>query len=294
MLPSLVESACVPTFESAIVTILSFCEVYSDLHQLSSAAALIPTFSGFEVAVIHKTDNYSFSDLVIIIRRATGYAAAQAEVIARKLLKVGVFLFRCDDMDSQEQFRGLIRVFRQFGFKYCLATSTTVSMEMQVISTIKWLSKLSQTSDDMCELIGLSFSSEVLVQLIGYDPYLTVPMQQALHDLLVNLMSNKSFKGIVAHSYAQSYEDLATAYGTGLGVADSSFYTISVQYLNRENFVMEMSRRDSFMLRICIALNILFDFTATDDEPRSSLNLNHPVFEYRRYYPIIADIKVRA
>jgi hypothetical protein len=50
----------------------------------------------------------------------------------------------------------------------------------------------------------------------------------------------QSFKASIAQSYASTYLKVSDDFGHGVGVAEHSLYTLSVQFLNRSSFVNDL------------------------------------------------------
>lgn len=50
----------------------------------------------------------------------------------------------------------------------------------------------------------------------------------------------QSFKYAVAQSYASTYLSVTRDYGAGVGMAEFSLYSLSVQFLNRSSFVNDL------------------------------------------------------
>ena len=79
-----------------------------------------------------------------------------------------------------------------------------------------------------------------LPRLLRAHGRLGKPLASGLHALYLFLMADQVFKARVARAYADTYLAVAREYGAGVGVAESSLYSLSVQFLNRPAFVNEL------------------------------------------------------
>lgn len=105
---------------------------------------------------------------------------------------------------------------------------------------VQWLHGLAGVSGGICHLVVEQLSGPVLSRLMQTHGHLPKKLASALQTLYLFLMADQSFKNAVAHSYAQTYLDVSQNYGNGIGVAEYSLYSISVQFLNRPVFVNEL------------------------------------------------------
>lgn len=69
------------------------------------------------------------------------------------------------------------------------------------------------------------------------QPFQTFPPGQPDSLLLPFSPPVQSFKCAVAQSYAGTYLEVTRDYGCGVGMAEFSLYSLSVQFLNRATFV---------------------------------------------------------
>lgn len=194
---------------------------------------------------------------------------------------------------------------------------------------IRWLHRLARSSDALCRLVCDRFDLGALCALLRADARLPKLTALALHALYLTLMADQPFKRVIATAYASVYSQITADYGRGVGVAEHSLYTLSVQFLNRATFVETLVQKHSLLETLAIALYRALDSAATDNfcddsnrrlgdiaigasktglnsylsrsaqaqdyiaiaADRRIVSMTHIVLAYRRYSPIIADLK---
>ena len=182
-------------------------------------------------------------------------------------------------------------------------------IEQRVVAVVRWLYELAKMSDGMCRLICEALDEDLLVHLLPHIMTLSRDMQDAVYDLLLTLMADQSFKIVIAVAYVRSYPEIARIFSTGLGSSTNSVFNLSVQYLNREMFVNEVCYVHGFLETTIKALldvvgrarkQAVAELMLVDEEAGRQMTqqgnvtvaLRHNVFEYRRYNPILGDLKV--
>jgi hypothetical protein len=197
---------------------------------------------------------------------------------------------------------------RGSGLKVNVVGDRLSAREQRVRMVIAWLAQLAQTNDGMGRLVCVSLSVPLLLRMIQVDPFLPRTVAVPLHNLYLTLMSDQSFKLSLAVGYAKSYRAVARAYGQGYGTAESSIYSLSVQFLNREVFVADIVRDHGFFERVICAVEEMLFLTFQEAERvacegrgndgpvdptrfTSSL-LKNPALLHRRYNALYSDLKV--
>ena len=143
---------------------------------------------------------------------------------------------------------------RGLGLKDHIVGDRLAAREQRVRLVIAWLAQLAQTNDGMCRLVCVSLEVPLLLRMIQADPFLPRTVALPLHNLYLTLMSDQSFKLSLAVGYAKAYRAVSRAYGQGYGTAESSIYSLSVQFLNREVFVADIVRDHGFFERVVCAV----------------------------------------
>jgi hypothetical protein len=171
--------------------------------------------------------------------------------------------------------------------------------ERSAIEAIKWLYKVAQTNDGMCRMVCNSLTVPLLLRIIKLDPWLSKPVAAALHNLFLTLMADQSFKMSLAIAYAHGYPTFSKDYGRCAGTQEGAIFGLSVQFLNREMFVAEITEHHRFLQTVCRALKSML-LEARDEQALVDSELlqtadaviAHKVFALRRYNPLIGDLKV--
>lgn len=156
-----------------------------------------------------------------------------------------------------------------------------------------------------------------LKPLLTLDLRLPRKIAQAWHALLLTLLAIPNFKANLAPAYCETYNIVTREYASGVGVLDSSLFTLSVQLLNRKTYVRELASQRFLLERLVESLynmlnmakiinkggTVLQQFstiiTSTTMTPQQQeqqqqthvLNPLHPVLSNRRYSPCISDLK---
>ena len=101
-------------------------------------------------------------------------------------------------------------------------------------------------------------------------------------------MADQAFKRALAVAYARAYPKLTLDYGRGVGIHEVSFFALSVQFLNRHAIVSEIVTEHAFFPAAVASLSLMLE-PAAHDLPNIA---NDICCQYRRYNPILADLRV--
>lgn len=151
----------------------------------------------------------------------------------------------CRSMAEEISMRGFIVL---VGGNYI----TDKAREVRMKAAMTWMLDLARRNDGMCRLICRVFDEDLLTRLLSYFMHISKGLAHTLHDLLLTLMADQSFKVVIACAYTQAYKTISRLYSRGLGLSTQSVYNLSVQFLNREVFVNEVCYNHSF-LKIALA-----------------------------------------
>lgn len=154
-----------------------------------------------------------------------------------------------------------------------------------ILAVIRWLHRVAQTSDGMCRLISDAVDPRTLREIMVTDPYLTKEIVIPLHTLFLTLMADQQFKIAASRAYASAFSDVAAVYGVGKGTSQNSLFGLSVQFLNRYIYVEGMITELNFFTTLATSLSEML-------VPRRNQFPDTKTLTSRRYYPIIADLKV--
>ncbi|CAM9397421.1 unnamed protein product, partial [Chrysoparadoxa australica] len=111
---------------------------------------------------------------------------------------------------------------------------------LRAAQLVRWLRDVSQVSDGTCRLVCECFDAVTLSRLILTDAFLPQYLNKDAHDLYLTLMADQPFKTRLATAYVETLLPVTQSYAKGFGVAETSMYSLSVQFLNRSTFVNEL------------------------------------------------------
>jgi hypothetical protein len=114
------------------------------------------------------------------------------------------------------------------------------------------------------------------------------------------MMADNLFKERLAICYARVYEKMANNFAKGIGTTDCNIFHLSVQFLNRDFYVTQMMENYDFLRVITRSLlsclesrpMILDSLEAQLSTSTQPVNLAMTSIAFRRYNPIIGDLKV--
>lgn len=166
-----------------------------------------------------------------------------------------------------------------------------------VVDAFSWLYKLAEVSDGMCSLICSTFHVERLKNMLEASSRSPAHVIKPFHGLLLMLMADISFKRVVAAAYALALPKAAVLHGSGVGKSDNSIFRLSVQFLNRYEFVSEIVDKYQFLENLAnsLLLMMLSAKRARKDSAGSiqrSGQLKHHVIKNRRYDAVMGDMKI--
>ncbi len=157
------------------------------------------------------------------------------------------------------EMRALATQLRARSFLVSLLTRRLHKIGKMALLQVQWLYALAGVSGGICRLVVEQLiapmadadadaegsppgggAEAVLPRLLRAHGRLSKPLASGLHALYLFLMADQAFKASIARAYADTYLAVAREYGAGVGVADTSLYSLSVQFLNRPAFVNEL------------------------------------------------------
>ncbi|CAM9943827.1 unnamed protein product, partial [Phaeothamnion confervicola] len=111
----------------------------------------------------------------------------------------------------------------------------------------RWMHDVATVSDGTCRLVCAHFQVSTLTQLMAADARLPRQLSRACHDLYLTLMADQPLKTRVATAYVHTLLPITQDSARGIGAADHSLYTLSVQFLNRSAFVNELVEQHNLL-----------------------------------------------
>jgi hypothetical protein len=169
-----------------------------------------------------------------------------------------------------------------------ISTRNELLWEQRAVALLEWCTVLARSCDPLCQIVAESILPERhLVPMLRSDFWLSSRITKIWHSLLLTLLAVPTFKSHLAAAYCDTYRHVTSDYAKGVGVLERSSYTLSVQFLNRVNYVVDLVQNRDLLGKLGKALH---ETLAVALEERR-LNPNHYCLSHRRYSPCISDMK---
>jgi hypothetical protein len=195
-----------------------------------------------------------------------------------------------------------------------ILTRHELEIEQRSVVALQWLTALACSCDPLCQNVAVAISPDRhLVPLLRSDFKLSSRITKYWHSLLLTLLAVPIFKSHLAAAYCDTYQRVTAEYARGMGVLERSGYALSVQFLNRVTYVVDLVQQRDLLGKLGASL---FQTLVTAAGPASSrqtmtvgtvtravstagdsfdqrrrLDPNHFVLTHRRYSPCISDLK---
>jgi hypothetical protein len=193
----------------------------------------------------------------------------------------------------------------QRGLFCSIFTHKELMMEQRAVYVLQWLSALARSCDPLCRIVAeCILPNRHLVPLLKADFKMSARVTKGWYSLLLTLLAVPTFKSHLAAAYCDTYRYVTSKYARGRGTLDRSGYTLSVQFLNRVTYVVDLVQgRDllgilgkSILDTLLVAAQSSHDQHAggvatTTATVNQRLDPQHPVLSHRRYSPCISDLK---
>mmetsp|Transcript_14841 Transcript_14841/g.41321 ORF Transcript_14841/g.41321 Transcript_14841/m.41321 type:complete len:2002 (-) Transcript_14841:1881-7886(-) len=203
---------------------------------------------------------------------------------------------------------------RTHGLFCCILTFRELQLEQRAVNVLQWLTGLARSCDPLCQKVAESISPDQhLAPLLRADFKLSSRVTKYWHSLLLTLLAVPTFKSHLAVAYCDTYQRVTAEYARGMGVLERSGYALSVQFLNRVTYVLDLVQRRDLLGKLGASLFQTLNVAAVpvDEDVHSNtdskgfgealssydarrqrrLNPNHFVMMNRRYSPCISDLK---
>ena len=193
---------------------------------------------------------------------------------------------------------------RNLNFRATLVTPQDHGQESVLTAVLQWFITISQINDGMCHLINNAFPANRLKSMIEDSVYLPKYIVVLLHDAMVALMANPTFKMVVAEGYIQAFNSSLGVFSNGVGIQEANVFSFSVQFLNRPIVVHTLAQQHLLFSRLLAGFHSIVNKTLgveawntgtdTDMTRRilTPVKLDHIIMRFRRYIPVISDLKV--
>ena len=261
--------------------IISTAEIFVELvsHDTLSFDAFI--LLCILLVVIHEQGFLSNNELIQNLQRAQILSTQQAALALEQLKTHGY----CDiysglPSDCEDMSLMLANGLRDISIKSYLILERDCRTRHAIYCIVNWLNDIAETSDGVCKLVSHHLYLELLMTLMKTDPYLPSKLRLSLHHLYITLMADQDFKQLAAIAYSKSFAEMATAHAAGIGGSEHSLFGLSVQFLNRESIVIEISANYGFLYQVMDSLTRMLRAVFSHD------NLAHPILVHRRFVPL--------
>jgi hypothetical protein len=183
-----------------------------------------------------------------------------------------------------------------------ICTGNELRVEQRAVHALQWLSAVARSCDPLCQTVAeCILPRRHLVPLLRADFKMSARVTKAWYSLLLTLLAVPQFKSHLAAAYCDTYRNVTAKYARGLGVLERTGYTLSVQFLNRVTYVVDLVQGRDLLGKLGKAiletLQVAVASPLSASSAKSSLVLNprlnpdHAVLAHRRYSPCISDLK---
>lgn len=174
------------------------------------------------------------------------------------------------------------------GIVCSVSTRRDLQWEQRAVALLDWLTSLARSCDPFCQAVAESIVPEHLEPMLKADFQLSARISKAWHSLLLTLLAVPTFKSHLASAYCDTYQHVTAVYAKGMGVLERSGYTLSVQFLNRVTYVVDLVQHRDLLGKLGRSLK---ETLAVAAGTYGRLNPNHFCLAHRRYSPCISDLK---
>ncbi|CAB9520261.1 protein ligase UBR1 [Seminavis robusta] len=178
---------------------------------------------------------------------------------------------------------------KRHGLNCRIMTLQELQQEQQAIAVIQWVATVAFSCDPLCQTVANYINPQRhLVPLLHADFILSSRFTKAWYALLLNLLAVPAFKSNLGAAYCDTYDKLAEECSKGKGATERSAYALSVQFLNRDTYVLDLVSNRDLLSKLGKAL--LTTLRAAEEPLQKRLNPNHVVLTSRRYNPCVSDL----
>lgn len=178
------------------------------------------------------------------------------------------------------------------GFFCSILTREELIIEQRAVAALQWLSVVARSCDPLCQSVAeCILPNRHLVPLLRADFKMSARVTKAWYSLLLTLLAVPTFKSHLAAAYCDTYRTVTAKYARGMGVFERSGYTLSVQFLNRVTYVVNLVQGRDLLGKLGRSLLETLQVASRSQYLNGRLNPNHFVLTHRRYSPCISDLK---
>ena len=175
-----------------------------------------------------------------------------------------------------------------------ILTRDELLLEQRAVAVLQWVSAVARSCDPLCLTVAeCILPNRHLVPLLRADFKMSARVTKAWYSLLLTLLAVPTFKSHLAAAYCDTYRAVTAKYARGMGVLERSGYTLSVQFLNRVNYVIDLVQGRDLLGKLGKSLveTLMVAGTTQSTALYGRLNPNHFVLTHRRYSPCVSDLK---
>ena len=262
--------------------ITSHCKNVVSCHKINDLKGpVIEDSQSIFVVEIYNDDVHSFEDVIRAITELYPGSDEVARDAAKEIHRKGSYRIEKGVFSDMHK---IAEHFDRRGLKVGLLPETSLGTEKALICSLSWMYAVAQISDGLCRMVSNAFTLDTLCELLAADPYYGKTLAQSLHNLYLTLMADQSFKLSMARAYATAFSRFSRHYSAGIGVVETSIYSVSVQFLNRHSIVTEIVEKYSFLESVMHSLQTMLHLCRE--------NIEHPILSHRRYNPLLGDMKL--
>jgi len=174
------------------------------------------------------------------------------------------------------------------GIVCSISTRLDLQWEQRAVALLDWLTALARSCDPLCQTVAETITPQHLEPMLKADFQLSARITKAWHSLLLTLLAVPTFKSHLAAAYCDTYQHVTAEYAKGMGVLERSGYTLSVQFLNRVTYVVDLVQHRDLLGKLGRSLR---ETLAVALGSNGRLDPNHFCLTHRRYSPCISDLK---
>jgi hypothetical protein len=173
-----------------------------------------------------------------------------------------------------------------------ILTRDELIAEQRAVAALQWLSEVARSCDPLCQTVAERILPDRhLVPLLKADFKMSSRVTKAWYSLLLTLLAVPTFKSHLAAAYCDTYRNVTAKYARGMGVLERSGYTLSVQFLNRVTYVVDLVQSRDLLGKLGKSLLETLLVARRPKDVGGGLDPMHFVLTHRRYSPCISDLK---
>ena len=182
-----------------------------------------------------------------------------------------------------------VKLLQNHGLFASILTRKELFLEQRSTLMLEFVSLVAQSCDPLCVAIAESIlPKRHLSPILIADFKMSAHVTKRWYSLLLTLLAVPTFKSHLAEAYCDSYTNVTAKYARGMGVLERSGYTLSVQFLNRVTYVLDLVAERNLLGILGQSLRETLSVACRQQE---RLDPNHFVLTFRRYSPCVSDLK---